>query len=336
MLMRDKYKGVLIAVIILLLGASGIFVWWIYFRTPPLLGFASGNGRLEAIEVDIATKFHGRVEEILFDEGDRVQAGQIVARMDTASLDAQLAEAQASVVSAEKQRNNAIAIVAQRKSECDLARKNLSRSKKLYEKGIISSQKLDQEMGAYDVAESMCDAAKANVANAEATIEVAIAQTERIKSDINDSVLKSPISGRVQYRLAEPGEVLAAGGKLLTIIDLTDVYMTVFLSSKDAGSLAIGAETRIVFDAAPDFAVPARVFFLASKAQFTPKEVETLNERQKLVFRVKVRIAPDILKEYEPWVKIGVPGVAYIRLDSDLPWPEFLNNLPELPNELSR
>jgi HlyD family secretion protein len=178
-LMRDKYKGLLIAGVILLVGASGIFVWWIYFRTPPLVGFASGNGRLEATEVDIATKFQGRVEEILFDEGDRVQAGQIVARMDTASLDAQLAEAQASVISAEKHRNNAIAIVAQRKSEYDLARKNLSRAKKLYEKGIISSQKLDQEMGAYDVAESMCDAAKANVANAEATIEVAIAQTER-------------------------------------------------------------------------------------------------------------------------------------------------------------
>ena len=217
-----------------------------------------------------------------------------------------------------------------------MARKNLSRAEKLYEKGIISSQKLDQEMATYDVSESRCDAARANVATAEASIEAAVAQTERLKSDINDSVLKSPISGRVQYRLAEPGEVLAAGGKLLTIIDLTDVYMTVFLSSKDAGRLAIGAQSRIIFDAAPEYAIPASVFYISSKAQFTPKEVETLNERQKLVFRVKVRVAPDILKEYEPLVKIGVPGVAYIRLDSDLPWPEFLNNFPELPDELSK
>ena len=331
----NKRWFVLLALVIIVLG-TGFAVWWFNFRIPPLEGFAVGNGRLEATEVDIATKFHGRVEEILFDEGDRVQAGQIVARMDTASLEAQLAEAQASVVSTEKQRNNAIAIVAQRKSECDLARKNLSRSKKLYEKGIISSQTLDQEMATYDVSESRCDAAKANVANAEAAIEAAIAQTERIKSDINDSVLKSPISGRVQYRLTEPGEVLAAGGKLLTIINLTDVYMTVFLSSKDAGRLAIGAQSRIIFDAAPEYAIPATVFFISSKAQFTPKEVETLNERQKLVFRVKVRVAPDILKKYEPWVKIGVPGVAYIRLDSALPWPEFLNNFPELPDELSK
>ena len=335
-MITTKKKWIVIVAAGIVILAAGYALWWFNFRTPPLVGFASGNGRLEAIEVDIATKFHGRVKEILFDEGDRVESGQIVARMDTASLEAQLAAAQASVVSTEKQRNNAIAIVAQRESECDLARKNLSRAKKLYEKGIISSQKLDQEMAAYDVSKSRCDAAKANVATAEASIEAAIAQSERIKSDINDSVLKSPISGRVQYRLAEPGEVLAAGGKLLTIIDLTDVYMTVFLSSKDAGRLAIGAQSRIIFDAAPEYAIPATVFFISSKAQFTPKEVETLNERQKLVFRVKVRVAPEILKEYEPWVKIGVPGVAYIRLDSDVPWPEFLNNFPELPDELSK
>lgn len=335
-MITTKKKWIVIVAVGIVILAAGYVLWWVYFRTPPLVGFASGNGRLEAIEVDIATKFHGRVKEILFDEGNGVESGQIVARMDTSSLEAELAEAQASVVSAEKQRNNAIAIVAQRKSECDLARKNLSRAEKLYEKGIISSQKLDQEAATYDVSESRCDAARANVANAEAAIEAAIAQTKRVKSDINDSVLKSPISGRVQYRLAEPGEVLAAGGKLLTIIDLTDVYMTMFLSSKDAGKLAIGAQSRIIFDAASEYAIPATVFFISSKAQFTPKEVETLNERQKLVFRVKVRVAPDILKEYEPWVKIGVPGVAYIRLDSDLPWPEFLNNFPELPDELSK
>lgn len=324
---------IILGVIVVIIGFA---VWWFNFRTEPLEGFAVGNGRLEAIDVDIATKFHGRVKEILFDEGDRVEAGQIVARMDTITLEAQLAEAQATVVRAEKQRNNAVAILNQRKSECDLARKNLSRAKKLYEKGIISIQELDQQSATYNVSESMCDAAKANVSNAEAAIEAAIAQKARIESDIEDCVLKSPISGRVQYRLAEPGEVLAAGGKILTIIDLTDVYMTVFLSSKDAGRLAIGEEARIIFDAAPEYSIPAEVFFISSKAQFTPKEVETLNERQKLVFRVKVRINPDILREYETLVKIGVPGVAYIPLSSGVPWPEHLNNLPELPDELSR
>jgi len=256
--------------------------------------------------------------------------------MDTASQEAQLAEAKASVVSAEKHRNNAMAILAQRNSECELARKNLERANKLYEKGIISSQQLDQQTAEKEVAESRCDAARADVSDAEASIEAAVAQTERIKSDIEDSVLKSPINGRVQYRLAEPGEVLAAGGKVLTIIDLTDVYMPVFLSAKDAGLLAIGAQARIIFDAAPHIAVPAEVYYISSKAQFTPKEVETLDERQKLVFRVKVGIDYDILNEYESYVKIGVPGVAYIRLENDVPWPEFLNSLPEMSDETSK
>lgn len=331
-MVTSKNRKTLLTIAIILI-VIGFIAWWFNFRTLPIEGFAVGNGRLEATEVDIATKFHGRVQEILFDEGDKVQAGQNVARMDTTSLEALLAEAQASVVSAEKQSKNAIAVVAQRKSECDLARKNLTRAKQLYEKGIISSQELDKQTAAYDVSESRCDAAEANVANAEAAIEAAIAQTERIKSDINDSILKSPITGRVQYKLAEPGEVLPAGGKIMTIINLTDVYMTVFLPSKDAGRLAIGAQSRIIFDAAPDYAIPAEVYYISSKAQFTPKEVETLDERQKLVFRVKVRIDPEILKEYEPLVKIGVPGVAYIRLDADEPWPEFLSNLPELPDE---
>lgn len=320
----------------LIIVVSAFSIWWFSFRAEPLEGFAIGNGRLEATEVDIATKFSGRVKEILFDEGDKVESGQIVARMDTASLQAQLAEAKASVVSAEKHRNNAMAILAQRKSECELARKNLARAEKLYNKGIISSQQLDQQTAEQEVAESRCDAARADVSDAEASIEAAQAETERIKSDIEDSVLKTPISGRVQYRLAEPGEVLAAGGKVLTIIDLTDVYMPVFLSAKEAGLLAIGAQARIIFDMAPDIAVPAKVFYISSKAQFTPKEVETLDERQKLVFRVKVEIDYDILKEYEPYVKIGVPGVAYIRLEDDVQWPEFLNNTLEMSDETSK
>jgi len=139
-----KKRKLIISIGIIII-ALAFAVWWFNFRTVPLEGFAIGNGRLEATEVDIATKFSGRVEEILFDEGDSVKSGQIVARMDTSSLQAQLAEAQASVVSAEKQRNNVMAVLAERKSECELARKNLSRAKKLYEKGIISSQDLDQQ-----------------------------------------------------------------------------------------------------------------------------------------------------------------------------------------------
>ncbi|MEW6144102.1 MAG: HlyD family efflux transporter periplasmic adaptor subunit [Thermodesulfobacteriota bacterium] len=332
----SKPKRITPIVILVLLIAAGFAVWWFYLRPKPLTGFASGNGRIEATDVDIATKFYGRISEIYVDEGDMVEAGQTVARMDTKSLEAQLRQAEANIIGANKQRNVAIAMVAQRKSDLNLAKRNLARSERLYENDNIPLEKLDSDRAAYDAAHAMLDAAEADVANAEAAIDAAVADRDRLMTDMEDSSLKTPISGRVQYRLAEPGEVLPAGGKVLTVIDLTDVYMTVFLSTEEAGSLGIGADARIVVDAAPQYAVPAKVTYVASKAQFTPKEVETTDERQKLAFRVKVQIDPEILKEYEPWVKAGLPGVAYVRIDPAAVWPEYLDRFPEMPHEYSK
>jgi HlyD family secretion protein len=155
---------------------------------------------------------------------------------------------------------------------------------------------------------------------------------ERLQTQIDDSELKAPVRGRVQYRLVEPGEVLPAGGKVVTIINLTDVYMTVFLPELDAGKVAIGADARIVLDAAQQWPVAARVSYVAAKAQFTPKSVETTIERQKLVFRAKVQIDPQLLKRIEPWIKVGVPGMAYIRVDPNAVWPSQLE--ARLPSEL--
>jgi HlyD family secretion protein len=103
---------------------------------------------------------------------------------------------------------------------------------------------------------------------------------------------------------------LAAGGKILTLLDLADVYMTVFLPETIVGKVALGAEARLVFDAAPHLVIPATVSYVAARAQFTPKTVETSTERQKLVFRIKVQIDPVLLQQYQALVKTGVPGVA--------------------------
>ena len=325
-----KSKKLLLSVIILALIILGAAAWWFYLRRPPLEGFAEGNGRIEATEVDIATKFQGRIDEILFDEGDLVKAGQVVARMDTESLEAQLRQAEAKLQQAMKEKAYAEAIVKQRESECNLAKRNLMRAEKLYVDGNISLEEYDQARTKEETASASYAAAETQVAGAESSIEAARAETERIKSDIEDSILKTPITGRVQYRLAEPGEVIPSGGKILTIIDLTDVYMTIFLPERDAGRVAIGAEARIVADTATDLAVPAWVSFVSAKAQFTPKEVETTSERQKLVFRVKVQIDPRVLTKYQAWVKPGIPGVAYVRLDPEAKWPENLNKFPEL------
>ena len=167
-------------------------------------------------------------------------------------------------------------------------------------------------------------AARDRVAADVGAIAAAQAQTERLQTQLNDRELKAPVRGRVLYKLAEPGEVLNAGGNVVTIIDLTDVYMTIFLPELEAGKVAIGAEARVVLDAAPQWPLAASVSYVAAKAQFTPKSVETAVEREKLTFRVKVQLDPTLLRRYEPWVKVGLPGVAYIKISPDAAWPPQL------------
>ena len=160
--------------------------------------------------------------------------------------------------------------------------------------------------------------------DAGAAVEAAKASLESIGADINDSILKSPRDGRVQYRVAQPGEVLSAGGRVLNLVDLGDVYMTFFLPTAQAGRVAIGADVRLILDAAPQYVIPAKVTFVADVAQFTPKTVETEEERLKLMFRVKAQIAPELLRKYIQQVKTGLPGMAYVRLDQKVEWPASL------------
>lgn len=160
--------------------------------------------------------------------------------------------------------------------------------------------------------------------SAQAEVEAAKATLQRIVADIEDSTLRSPRDGRVQYRTAEPGEVPAAGGRVLNLVDLGDVYMTFFLPTAQAGRTALGADVRIVLDAAPKVVIPAKVSFVSDVAQFTPKTVETEQEREKLMFRVRAQISPDLLRKYITQVKTGLPGVAYVQLDPNAEWPAEL------------
>ncbi|MDR8013290.1 HlyD family secretion protein [Ectopseudomonas guguanensis] len=328
------------------------FAWW-QLRPDGLgEGFASGNGRIEATEVDVATKLAGRIASIEVDEGDFVEPGQILARMDTQVLEAQLAQARAQLRQAENgevtaasqirlresEKLAAEAVVRQRQAELEAARKRHARSATLVQRNAMAQQQLDDDLARLQSAEAALAAARAQVSSAAAGIaaaqsqaieaqsasEAARASVERLQVDIDDSLLRAPRAGRVQYRVTQPGEVLGAGGKLLNLVDLTDVYMTFFLPERQAGRVALGSEVRLVIDAAPQYVIPARVSYVASVAQFTPKTVETASEREKLMFRVKARIDPELLQKHLQQVKTGVPGMAYLRLDSDAEWPAHL------------
>jgi HlyD family secretion protein len=215
----------------------------------------------------------------------------------------------------------------------EFATRDYNRSLKLSEDNVVSEQKLDNDRTKMETFKSAVLAAHSKVVADSSAISATEHQIELLQTQIEDSDLKAPVRGRVQYRLAEPGEVLPAGGKVATIINLTDVYMTLFLPEAEAGKLTVGADSRIVLDAAPERPIPASVSYVAANAQFTPKSVETATEREKLVFRIKVQIAPGLLRRVEPWIKIGTPGLAYIRVDPRAIWPANLDaplptNLP--------
>jgi HlyD family secretion protein len=319
-LKHKKILGIGLAVVVV----AAIFVWRL-MQAPPLPpGIASGNGRLEATEVDVTTKYPGRLAEVKVKEGDNVAPGQILARMDVRELEAELHQAQAQVIQAQKQRSAAAAVITQRKSEVMLAQKNLARSRELYENQNIPIEQLQRSETTVQTARAARAAAEAQLALAAAAIDAARARVESVQTRIDDSALKTPIAGRVLYRLAEPGEVLPAGGKVFTVLDLTDASMTIFLPTLQAGRLHLGDEARIVLDAIPEYTIPATVSFVSPEAQFTPKEVETRTEREKLMFRVKVRIAPALLAKHSAIMKTGVPGVAYVRLGTEVAWPESL------------
>jgi HlyD family secretion protein len=176
----------------------------------------------------------------------------------------------------------------------------------------------------------MASAAEAEVIGAESRVAATEATIARVQADIRDSQLTSPRDGRVQYRIAQPGEVLGAGGKVLNLVDLGDVYLTFFLPETVVGKIALGSEVRLVLDAAPQYVIPARVSYVASTAQFTPKTVETASERQKLMFRVKAQLDRDLLLKHIKLVKTGLPGVAWLRLDPKVDWPADLRiKVPE-------
>lgn len=292
---------------------------------------ALGNGRIEATEVDIATRIPGRLESFFVSEGELVEAGQLLARMDTDELNAQLAAAEANLHQAQQSQSLAEAVVTQRESELRYARAELARIETLAERGHASGEQQDRARTASETAEAALQAARVQVSSAKAGIEAAQAAIRQVQTNIDDSDLTTPVGGRVLYRLAEPGEVLASGGKVATVLDVTDVYMTIFLPTSQAGRVRVGSEARITLDALPDYVVPAEVSFVAAEAQFTPKSVETRNEREKLMFRVRIRINPDLLKAYRDRVKTGVPGEAYVRLDESLAWPDSLH--VSLPND---
>jgi len=289
-------------------------------------GIASGNGRIEGKLVDISAREPLRVKEILVDEGALVKPGQVLVKMDTVTLDSQLAEANAAVQASEEKLAVARANITKQKSEIDLADVEADRSKRLVEQGAGSQRELDVRKTKVETTKAGLSEVEAMLATATENVEVARKNAATVQTRIDDATLRSPVTGRVLYRLAEPGEVLAAGGKALTVVNLDDIYMEIFLPSEQAAAVKVGAEGRVTVDYDPR-AIAGQVSFVSPEAQFTPKQVETKSEREKLMFRVKIQLPKEIVGQYIERIKTGVRGVGYVKVKDSAVWPARLQNL---------
>lgn len=314
----------LVLAVLLAAGGGAGYYWWqrLHPGLPPSI--ALGNGRLEADEINIDTKYAARIGEMLADEGDLVKAGQVVARMDTRDLQASLKKSDAQVQQARRAVDEATANVTQQQTQALLAQQEYDRAVYLVARGYQTKEVLDQRQQQLDGANAALSAAKLRVIEFEHALEAATHDVELYSVQINDDTLVAPRDGRLQYRVANLGEVLPAGGHVFAMLDTSYVYMDLYLPTEQAGKVKYGGDARIVLDAYPKVSIPAKVTFIATQAQFTPKTVETKTERDKLMFRVRVRIDADWLHGRTDAVSSGLPGVAYVQTDAGAAWPTAL------------
>jgi HlyD family secretion protein len=328
-------RKILLTTFLVIIAAAGTALW--YFLKAPALpeGLYSTNGRLEAEQVQVATKTAGRVAEVLVEEGQLVHEGDVLVRMDSQQLLAREREAQAQIKAAELTFEEADAGIEQRQAQLTLATRELERTKSMIAKKVASLESLDQAQTQYDSAKAALRLSKATAERAKASIDAAKASLAELMTLLEDTEIRAPRDGRVQYLLAQAGEVLSAGGRVITILDISDVYMTVFLPAEVAGKLTLNDEAKLILDPLADYVVPARVSFVAADAQFTPKSVETSEQRNNLMFRVKLSIEPALLKRYEDMVKTGIRGVGYVRTSPTTPWTEALSKPLPAPATIS-
>ena len=325
-----RLRAIILGAVVLAGLAGGSYaIWRDHRHGASLEGIARTNGRVEATQIVIASKLPGELLQVLVREGDNVAAGQVLARVESEEIEAQLRGATSEVSRLQQARSQAVADRERLASELTYERNELDRVRQIYKKGFAPKDKLEAQESKYTGATTALRAAQAAIEAADAAIDTATAETERLASLLKHRELVAPKDARVQYRLAEPGEILSSGGRVLTLLDLDDAYMTVFLPAASAGRLAVGGEARLVMDAAPEFVFPARVSFVAADAQFTPKTVETESEREKLMFRVKLTIDPELAHRFRAQIKPGLRGVAYVKVRADAVWPSDL--APKLP-----
>lgn len=288
---------------------------------PP--GFAQSNGRLELNRLDIASLYPGRVEKMRVDEGSEVQAGEVLAELSSAAGTSRAAGARAQKQRAQESTARAAAEIKAHEQRLKVAQLDLDNALNMRRDALVSDSEVAKRRAERDSAAASVQAARAARAEAQAAVSAAQAQIGEADSANDDLLIRSPKAGRVEYRTVAEGSVVVAGGKVLSLLDPSDVSMNIFLPGGQAGRLKTGGEARIVLDGL-DAVFPAQISFIAADAQFTPKAVETANEREKLMFKVKLKIPAETALKHKGLLKGGMTGNGYVRTDAKAQWPPAL------------
>lgn len=284
----------------LLLGLGAWQLWWVDDELPE--GLIQANGRIEGDQVMVAAKFGGRIAQLEAREGDTVSAGQVLVRLDDSQVRARVTQARAAVTALEAQ----VRAAASREQQ---AQRDVERFRGLGAEGTVSVSELEQAELAWSVARDQWRQAQAEERNARA----ALAEAESVLADLT---IRAPIAGTVTARMADLGEVVGAGTPLLTVVDLDRLYLKVYVPEIEIGRLRLGLPARVHIDAFPDQPYPATLRYIAAQAEFTPKEVQTRDERVKLVYAVRLYLAANPDHRLTP----GLPADAVIRWKDEAAW----------------
>jgi len=267
-----KQKIIIVAAVVLIIGT---IVFFQYLRTNRNDGMLVLSGTVEVTEVNVGFKMAGKISDLRAEEGQRVTSGDRLAMLDNAEFRSIVEQNRAAVRNAE--------------AEFEKARKDSDRYRSLSQDGAISIQQLDASQKAYDVSRSQFDQAKASLRTAEVRL--------------NDMTLDAPVSGIVLARNVEPGETVYPGVSVYSLGDLANPWVKVYVSETKLGLVKLGQKAQVSVDTFPGKIYDGRVIYISSEAEFTPKNVQTQEERVKLVFGVKVSV-----KNQSDELKPGMPA----------------------------
>jgi HlyD family secretion protein len=364
--MKNWKKTITGTLLLVVVGAAALTAWWFWGRQEPLPeGLVQANGRIEGDHYTVASKVPGRIIELAAREGESVEKGQILTRLDDAQMRAKVDQAQAAMDAQKAQLKAADMAIAVMKQEVPLtvetanagiahaeaafaaakasthqARKDAARMKTLFEKGTVEKHSAEAADLAWTVARAEFATAMAALTQAQKrlaeaglgweriktqecelkVLEAQVVQAEatlaEVRSVQNDLTIRAPASGIITTRIIDVGEVVAGGAPLFDIVDLDRLYLKVYVPGKEIGKVRLGLPAHVYTDAFPDEPVNATVRYIASRAEFTPKEVQTPDERVKLVYAVKLYLDANPDHRFTP----GLPADAVIRWMEDVPW----------------